>query len=172
MNDIKEINEYFKNQLDSTNMWLSFAEAKNAALLAFNIALLALYYNLYSINKLFTIALMIISIISSVISLMSFRPNLNNLEEKKGYISNNINLLFYGDIANINNSNEYISLVHKIYFPNNQIEDLSSNINSDYAKEIIMNSKIAQRKYKLFKQALMLDIINLSLCIIFLLLCA
>ena len=37
---IKNVEEFFSTQLERTNYWLSFAEAKNAGLLAINIAII------------------------------------------------------------------------------------------------------------------------------------
>ena len=36
-----KIETHFENQLERTNFWLSFAEAKNGAIIAINVALIA-----------------------------------------------------------------------------------------------------------------------------------
>ena len=40
INDISQIKDYLENQFEYIYKWLSFAEAKNAALVAFNVAML------------------------------------------------------------------------------------------------------------------------------------
>ena len=46
-----KIETHFENQLERTNFWLSFAEAKNGAIIAINVALIAVLITIF--DKLF-----------------------------------------------------------------------------------------------------------------------
>ena len=70
--------EYLKEQLERTNYWLSFSEAKNGALVALNIALMAVCTQVSNMNVVFCSLTCIILLVSSVFCLWSFYPNLSN----------------------------------------------------------------------------------------------
>lgn len=62
---------------------------------------------------------------------------------------------------------QYIDLVVERYFPEMTFDEEHDKLTYDLASEIITNSKIAKRKYLLFKIALSLDILSFFLCICF-----
>lgn len=169
--------EYFEKQLDRTDKWLSFAEAKNAALIALNLAMCGVIVkwigNLGSdslcVRRVLIVDLALF-IISLLIALFSFFPNLSktpkiNSDSKKK--DSNFNLVFYGDIQSFSSAEEYIR-----YFCLQCKYPLPETLKRpfiDFANEIIINSQITVRKYKLFKRALNFDIFAfvLFLCISF-----
>ena len=169
--------DYFEKQLDRTDKWLSFAEAKNAALIALNLAMCGVIVKWigkpeidpFCVKRLL-IADLALFIISLLIALFSFFPNLSktpkiNSDSKKK--DSNFNLVFYGDIQSFSSAEEYIR-----YFCLQCKYPLSKTLKRpfiDFANEIIINSQITVRKYKLFKCALNFDIFAfvLFLCISF-----
>lgn len=66
------IEEHFEKQLDRINTWLSFAEAKNAALIVFDVAMLTIFADVYSKYTLFSTILIVIFLISGILCLYSF----------------------------------------------------------------------------------------------------
>lgn len=74
--------------------------------------------------------------------------------------------MFYLDIDKYESYNQYLIDIHKYYFDRDaEITDLK-RIEIDYAKEILINSKITTEKYKLFKLALKLNFAAIIIFII------
>lgn len=165
---MKDITEYLEKQLNNTNYWLSFAEAKNAALVALNITLIVMIATMEVMSITAKIVFAIIFIASSVICLASFLPNMTNKPKKVGKYKDDMNLLFYGDIAKIDDANAFIEAIRCKYFSGVSVEEAKSKINIDYAKEILINSEITVRKYNLFKVSLGIDVLTFIGAIIFL----
>ena len=162
-NNRKKIESYLKDTLSNINYWLAFAEAKNAAIIGLNIAMLGLVADFISSKSQYSIfGFYLIGaglILSLFFSLLSFFPNLNSdQDDVHQIIKDRDNLLFYGDICRYSAS-EYIQALYKQYC--NVDIDCSeiSKYELDYANEIIINSKITMVKYKLFKYALIIDVI-------------
>lgn len=167
-NNLKLLQQTF----DTVNMWLHFAEAKNAALIAFNIALFAALMN----SGLQTFSIVLYSgitvglLCSTVLSLWSFKPINKSLENiASGNV--NINLQHYAYIASLN-PDEYLLKLYQTYW-NDDIQDASlfPQIEKDLSEEIIQNSRIILRKQKCFEKAFYLDI-AMILLICFLIICA
>ncbi len=147
----KLIEEHFEKQLQQTNYWLSFAEAKNAAIIVFNVTLIGLLFD--SLNHIMFLISSILFVVSCLISLYSFLPNMNS-KAKNTIDEENCerNLIFYGDIAKIGKTEEYIKLTIKEYFP--EVEDIAlSKLAKDAASEVHINSQITVNKMNLFKRA-------------------
>jgi hypothetical protein len=148
--------------LSNVNDWLKFAEGKNAALLAANSAIVvgalrlvdgkefifqwAEYYFYFSIAM---------SSLGGVLCLLSFVPKVKipwllptSLSHEKD------NLVFYGDISCYDPS----SYVRALYTQNGANLERIDPFEEDLAEQIILNSRIALRKYQLFNAALWLDI--------------
>lgn len=73
---------------ENTNNWLNFAEAKNAALLAFNIAVITAITSseiLVNSSKVLVYTVSAILIVSSLMSMISFIPKTNNAVSQKLY---------------------------------------------------------------------------------------
>lgn len=153
---------FLLNELERVDKWLSFGEAKNAALVAFNVAVLSVNMD-FGFPLLLTI-LRLFTVLSMAISLMSFWPNMG---KKVGDIKLKLylnapgmnNYLYFLDIACLNNGTEYLQIVKSRYL----IEeiDITGTYCCDLANEIIVNSRIAVKKYKYFQMALMFDFIAL-----------
>lgn len=123
-----EINDFFKEEFERVNYWLSFAEAKNAALIAINIAIMAVVINVFKGAPILCVISSIAHLLSSAFCLASFIPNLSFVPLKKkrkcGYKENNtsksdldkVNLLFYGSIAEIGDTGIYYNAVLNKYF--------------------------------------------------------
>ena len=145
--------------LTTVNEWLKFAEAKNGALLAADIALLFGVFKL--LNELtgrevfiyFAIVLVILSAISNLVSfipqlkLSSFTPRKRTEKEAS--------LIFYGHIAKY----EPQSYVKALYAESGAEPAAIAQIEVDYAQQIIINSRIAVRKYLCFNVGLWLTVL-------------
>lgn len=127
-----------KVQADITGC-LRFAETKNGALLAFDIALL------FGIPK--------IPDVSLIITLWSFWP-INKKIKKAEKRKVNCDLLHFAYIA-MYTRNEYLVELYKSYWKNEVVDfDKISQEEKDLAQEIVMNSRIAVQKQNLFKISL------------------
>lgn len=148
-----------KEIFENVNNWLSFAEAKNAALVALESTIIIGFIT-SDIFKTYTMFISIIICICSfalLISLYSFIPSIGNKTNKiiqylvkldKQNISKNMILFSY--IAQYEEDQEGI----KKYLEDIKREyEISCEIkqeHKDLAGEIIYNSKLAVKKYKLF----------------------
>lgn len=155
-----------QNIFSSVNDWLKFAEAKNAALFAASSTLIIAVLKEISILKWLElwlpyrigigiyVGLLITQLaLSATICLYSFLPQIKHLplapqKEPK----DTDNLLFYGDIAHYEPT-YYLRCLYK-----QQGEHVISTmpLEVDYARQIVVNSRIALRKYHLFTAALWL----------------
>ena len=155
MND-NSIVEMLETIFSNVNSWLNFAEAKNAALMAFNIAMLAVTWGstenagknilFYGVN--------LAIVISTIIALKSFKPDKGKCKKE------NDNLLFYEDIAKYSKES-YLIALYKKYQDTVKTEDELLKREIDYADEITYNAKIIVQKYKCFKNAWYVDFIGL-----------
>ena len=147
--------ELWERIFANVNSWLHFVEAKNAALIAFNIALMAAFMDssLFDTCKIFGRCIIVGICLSTIVAIISFIP-LNKEIKKvdKGDIKEN--LLHYAYIASLE-VNEYIKKLYMRYFEKN-ISNISEvpQIERDYCEEIIQNSRITIRKQRYFKIAL------------------
>ena len=182
MKENKETIEFLKEQLERTNYWISFAEAKNGAIVAINIALMTIIVDLFSYAAELCVFALSCLIVSNLICLISFFPNLKThwkKEDDKGNIDkeklsgeksaknddSELNLLFYSDIAKLSEE-QYKEQVRIKYGEQFGEKCFNNKIAFDYLSEIHINSCIANRKYILFKYAIKSDIFALVLCII------
>lgn len=142
------------------NEWLRYAEAKNGVLLTLNGAFLVGMHQIfqsYSLNNLANIYLWIATsflTMSLIVTLASFYARTKtfgfNIPKKTSCISSN--MLYFGHLANTNPDDLLKSLTmnpdqhsHPVYAKN-------------ISEQIIINSKIASRKFALFNFALILTI--------------
>ncbi len=169
-NDIElknKIIEHFEKQLEKTNYWLSFAEAKNGALIAINVALTAALITIFDKAPIFCIIAISCFLASCALSLFSFVPNTKSRPDANAILNDDeLNLLFFGDIALIGTTERYIELSINRYFSG---RGTSTNaLVYDLASEILINSRIALKKYEDFKWAVKIDFLAVFLTIIFL----
>lgn len=152
----KKIDFYEKN-LDRVNYWLQFAEAKNAAIIAFVVAALAVFF---SLNNIIIVAIVTpLYIIGLILSVMSLKPKGNmDANEKIGEYKSCDNSLYWKDIAKYSKI-DYVKKINKEFFINNQEE---SDVELMFAEEIITNARIAQFKYEKVSLAINFLIIGSS----------
>lgn len=149
--------------LSLVNEWLKFAESKNAALLAADTAMaLGLLKVLQSytlpsqIVKLYLSFSIVFLALAAIVCLISFISQVTiPWLATKCRPSETDNLLFYGDIAKYN-PEKYMEKLYK-----QAMKDLDEidAYEEDIAEQVIINSRIALRKYKLFNVALWLNVI-------------
>lgn len=167
--NIKNVEEFFSTQLERTNYWLSFAEAKNAGLLAINIAIIGILMEKGEILEMGRVAVLLCLLASSIICIVSFYPNMKSKEKKKKeQTSEAKNLVFYRDIAEFESEAKYTAKVLDDYFGINREDTDATNrddvsaLSADLAAEVFINSKITVRKYSTFRWAVILDIVALA----------
>lgn len=162
-----KIVSHFEEQLERTNYWLSFAEAKNGAIIAINVALIAGLITVFDKAPIFCVIAISVFLVSCIVSLISFIPNTKRRPDKNEIENTGEkNLLFYGDIASIGTIEEYIKLSINRYFSNEEM-DIVNELVYDLASEVLINSRITVKKYKNFKNAVKIDFIALVMTIIF-----
>lgn len=180
-NNLQIVDE-LKNIFENVNGWLKFAEAKNGALVAINGVfifkctdfLINLNDKKVVGNKFFLLATMTFFLIALILVLVSFLPNVSKISDKeenedkctkcKDRKCDNI-LNFYGDISKYNNPKLYLNDLYLYYYDSTK-EELNKK-ELDYAKEIIINSQITLRKFKMFKYSIRMDIIGLVMLLTF-----
>ncbi|MBR3770655.1 MAG: hypothetical protein IKL07_00140 [Clostridium sp.] len=171
--DVQEnIYSILQEVLEQVNSWLHFAEAKNAALIAFNTAILgSLLTQLTNEKCVLSVKYLcvicgIMTIISTVVCLLSFFPNSkeNSNQKRRREEPAKFNLGLYSHIA-VLHENKYLIRLYKSYYNivvnEEELNEREKNIES----EIIANSKIAMRKYTLFKISLVIMVIAVMLFI-------
>lgn len=162
--------DFYEKELERVNSWLSFAETKNAALIAANIGLLGFVYNFCDKHPIISAIALAILTGATIISLLSFFPIFNNIKSETKYNKNDdLNLIFFRDIAKFDDADEYIEIVNNKYFnkrPN------TSKLEKDLALEIIVNSKITVIKYEIFALALRVEMFGMFIMVIIFILCA
>lgn len=169
--DVQEnVYAILQDVLGQVNTWLHFAEAKNAALIAFNIAVLGSILEQLSNEKCaLSVKYMymicgIMALVSTIFCLCSFYSNCkeNSNKETKGEEPAKFNLELYSHIA-VLPENKYLIKLYKSYF-NIVVNEGELNAHEkDLESEIIANSKIAMRKYTLFNKALKIIIVTIVL---------
>lgn len=165
----KELVDFFDKQLDRTNYWLSFAEAKNGALLAINVAIMAVLASVFDNAPVICTIALICFIISCGACLLSFFPNVKSRPTNQNYKKKediNPNLLFFGDIAKMLSTEKYIELSLSMYFAGKETVQYDKET-YDLASEVLMNSRIAVQKYNVFKCAAKIDFVALIVMVLF-----
>lgn len=156
--------EFYEKSLDRVNQWLNFAEAKNAALIAFILAILSVIFG-YPFEEYMVIStiIAICYIIALCISLKSFQPRYDKdatIPMEK--YSDKDNMLFWRDISKYSRS-DYVEKVNLDFCEKG--EESKTNKTRErweflYAEEIIINARIAKKKYELFQTALRFVIVG------------
>jgi hypothetical protein len=151
-----------KDTFSNINDWLKFSETKTTALLGANgviiFGLFRIFKNSEVIHNYWISIVIIMFSISIFVNLASLIPSLkipfilykNKIEEKD-------NLLYFGDIAKYS-PNEYLNkLLNKENF---------SSIEKYYAEQIIINSIIALKKFRLYMISISLTTIAILILLI------
>lgn len=143
--------------------WLGFAEAKNAMLIVLNITLIIAEADnlLDGLDSQFLSIALLASLsclaISTLIILYSFMPYIGKPKQSSddSTVPIDINLLFYGDISLVDGPKKYLASLYSKYKENIPSEFVPFEV--ELASEIIYDSKITVRKYKLFRLGLIID---------------
>ena len=173
--------DILKDIFENTNRWLQFGEAKNGALIGINGLFLfnSIDYLFDILNGKLNVNIFIVGIMitifgfSTIGSLISFMPNMskmiNNMELTSEHNCKDDGvLIFFEDICKYESPEIYLKDIYKNYLSFNiEIENLEK-LELDYAKEIIINSKIASYKYKLFKIGVKLNLVAIVIFFAFL----
>ncbi len=147
-----------------TNDWLKFAEAKNLAALVFAGAAIGAYVRAVDIVCLPKLTKGLVSAgiagltLAGVIALISFIPTLEIpfLYAKRAPKESD-NLVFYGDIAHYQPS-EFLTLTKTLIG-----EKDHDGIDEQYAAQIVVNARIALRKYRIFTAACWSGLVGIAL---------
>jgi hypothetical protein len=160
------VEEKLRYILTTINEWLKFAEAKNGALLAADIAILFGVFGLLSeptIPKVVIYLAIFLVIASAISSLISFIPQLKISQFiYKKRTEKETSLIFYGHIA----KDEPQSYIKALYSESGAEPVAITPIELDYAQQIIINSRIAVRKYRCFNVGLWLTVLSLLLLLV------
>lgn len=140
--------------------WLKYAEAKNAVLVAFD-STVSLAIAGFLMGKMriafvpewYLQLSLILFVGGAAISLISFLPQLVQFRINKKVHHNDINPLFFADIAKLS-EDEYARLLRERYGVDREF----SQYEQDIINQIVYNSKIAVIKFKAFSLALWLNI--------------
>lgn len=154
----KELLQIFTN----INEWLRFAEAKNAMIIAFNgasiygIVKLPFLNNFISFGFLeaYSLGIVIMLIISSIIALLSFVPNLHFLKGSTYLKMDEVNLLFYQHLKQF----EVKKIKELLSEKAGLNESDFTKLDDDLISQIKYNATIASRKYHHFTVAVWLTI--------------
>ena len=163
--------EFYEKNLDRVNYWLQFAETKNAAAIAFIVAMLAVVYTSNLIDNLVLVILITaVYVVSLIIAILSLYPQYKkDVKSSDGTYKNTDNLLFWNDIAKYS-VDDYIDKVTKNFFKNNNA--IISALELSFVEEIITNARIAKFKYNMFRTSVGFSILGTVLIPIFLIIIA
>ncbi|MFY8299979.1 Pycsar system effector family protein [Pseudoalteromonas sp. SS15] len=147
--------DILKDTLSKVNDWIKYAEAKNAANIAFCSASIFGLLRLVSGTELmkgylsyYLLFMVICLVISLAISLLSFVPRLRVPWIHIGERDESDNLLYFGHACKYSAS-KYMS---KLY-GGKEVKSTNFDLESMYANQIVVNSKVAFVKFKQFDLA-------------------
>lgn len=151
--------ELYKDTLDRVTDWLKFAEAKNALLAAASGASTWAVMRILSTNticgwaRIYLVCLLVCVVISLVLSLASLSPVTKYFPILIGReAGQNDNPIFYGHLAHFRTAT-LIKVIDSIH-PESAL--LSDNLKKYFSDQIIINSRIALAKYRVFHIALII----------------
>lgn len=150
---------------------LKFAEAKNAALLAFSSAWIVGLVNLLSSDKSLSSTYLTacktalpLFVIAAVISIVSLIPKLAPTIFTKQQKWENSNLLFFGNVAE-KSVEEFKTDVRAKHYPTDD-GAFAAGYFDDLTAQISINSKIAVRKYKFFSAGARIALLAVAMFIV------
>lgn len=155
------MDEKLQDIFSNINDWLKFAEAKSATLIACNGALIFGISRVISSYEpkgaclLYLIVVTILCVLSISICFLSIIPSLSMPWEKKpSGVSDKDNLIYFSDIAKYTPLAYLNALKVKLELNNFEV----TGYQKDLSNQIIINSVIADRKYRAFKKAIWLTL--------------
>lgn len=154
--------------LSGVNDWLKFAEAKLGVLVAINgsvaFSALSLLNEQSQAGICTRTALLLLALfngISMLVCLASFVPRRSPIRCAKSRGARaTVNLLYFGDIAELRPEDYLASMATDRY---ERPPDSSGADLMDYAEQIVTNSRIAVKKYRLFKAGVIITMIGLMI---------
>lgn len=155
------MNDKLKYTFDNINQWLQFAEKKNAILIAFNATLLFGIHRINDITQsesilvnLYYYSFVLFIMLSAIISIISFIPKFTIPWLSSNFKSlKTINMLYWGDLAKLDKEN-YIEILGI------ESKDLTK-FDIDLLEQILINSRIAKRKFLLFNYSVWLIVCSI-----------
>lgn len=149
---------------------LKFSEQKHSIIIAINSGIIVLVTGLFKeTNTVLLIINWLIYIFCSASILCNFFALYSKsvkVSKRECNINRNINLLYYKEILNMTEI-QYLDLIRQKYgYPNSYKFD---ELEKDLAKQIIANSIVVERKYKLFNLSILFLTLGLIFAIVFLL---
>lgn len=145
-----------RDTLSKVNDWVKFAEAKNAANIAFCSAstfaiarVILSNQNLNGYAHLYGYIVVLFLVLSLVLSLISFIPKLKTPWIKIGSRDKNDNLLYFGHACKYSGS-KYLD---KLY-SGNASKSENYEVELMYCDQIVVNSKVAYIKFSQFDLAI------------------
>ena len=160
----KDVESKLLHIFDLVNDWLRFAEAKNGALLAFCSAcifgLLKFPNDWITITSSFRAGLVVAIVfllLAILICVWSFFPQITRIEVMLWPLTDECketdNFLFFGDICTYSVEDLFDRLCERYSTPFDFSQHQKQYLH-DLANQIIVNSKITMRKFRLFQRAL------------------
>lgn len=124
---------------------VKYAESKNLALLTFNTAVIVILcqYSIFDLSKWYSLLLLSFWIISTVLAISSFIPIINS---DRSTIYNDRNLVFFNTIGELSNEVYHDAVVNNVAINENYLKMINDQIS--------INSRIATRKFTIFKHAI------------------
>ena len=153
--------EFYEKNLERVNYWLQFAETKNAAVIAYDVAILAVIYSSeIAKDRGQIIVLTLVFALSLSIAFASLFPRyMKNVNIACGaYDMQRDNYLFWNDIAKYS-AQDYWQYVNKALW-GEETEATVSAMEMMYIGETIANARIAKYKYQLFRKSVIVAIIG------------
>jgi hypothetical protein len=155
-----------KEVFSTVNDFLKFAEAKNGALIAFNSgavwASLSFLKDCNDTGIIFTFSsFALMNIVSLIIAFWSFIAITDNTTKGGQSAHHDDNLAFFGHIAKLH-EDELIKAISTKY----NIASSNESIEKDIANQIVINSRITLRKFKLFNTAIKLTLASIFISVI------
>lgn len=145
-----------KDILANVNELQRFAEAKHGSLIAISIAIIGGLLNVMNKSqndfsiRFFSMIAGCLFIASVFVSLRSFYPCTSNGEKVENVDCDAVNFYFYGHIKNFTKES-YLREMQKCYETSLQLT--SSYEAKDLANQVVVNARITQYKFDLFKTA-------------------
>lgn len=155
---MSEKSEHLSDTLKLVNEWLRFAETKNAAIFAANLALSTAFSKILFGSPVETISWIRLaawgglscSILACISALASFVPRLiytpTSPADSDTGAANNDNLLYFGHLKKYNAKTLIEAVTERVTPTTNQ----GCQIDNDYAEQIITNSRITDAKMRHF----------------------
>jgi len=146
-----DIKSELKYIFGNVNEWLKFAESKHAGLIVLNaglvVGIISGYLNIQSCIFKPCLLLGIICFgLSIFLSIISLFPVTQNIFINRKDVTNP-NLYFFGHLANLN-IDDFLQEIKRV--DNSYVED---KLDKDLINQILVNSRITQAKYTIFKFA-------------------